>query len=180
MEKQKIKIIGISGSLRGASSASAVLKLVAGLVPANTEFQIYDGLGEIPAFNDSNEIPATVQRFIDLITEADAVFFCIPEYAFGVPGALKNAIDWTVSSVAFNDKPIALITAASTGEKAHAAFLQTLTAIGTKKSEATSLLLPYIRNKMNTKGEMTDMVSLDAVKKVVQALIVSIGQQEKG
>ncbi len=178
MGKEKIKIIGISGSLRAASSASAVLRIVAGLVPANIDFEIYDGLGEIPAFNDSNEIPATVQSFIDLITEADAVFFCIPEYAFGVPGALKNAIDWTVSSVAFNDKPVALVTAASTGEKAHAAFLLTLTAIGTIKSAATSLLLPYIRNKINSNGEMMDMEALDALKKVIHALIASIEENE--
>ena len=180
MEKRKLKIIGISGSLRAASSASAVLRIVAGLIPTNADFEIYGGLGEIPAFNDSNEIPATVQSLIDLITQADAVFFCIPEYAFGVPGALKNAIDWTVSSVAFNDKPVALITAASTGEKAHAAFLLTLTAIATKKSAATSLLLPYIRNKMNANGEMTDMLALDAVTKVVHALIASIEENEVG
>jgi NAD(P)H-dependent FMN reductase len=178
MKKEKIKIAGISGSLRSASSASAVVRIAAGLVPANVDFEIYNGLEEIPAFNDSNEIPATVKDFIDLITQADAVFFCIPEYAFGVPGALKNAIDWTVSSVAFNNKPVALITAASTGEKAHAAFLLTLTAIATKKSAATSLLLPYIRNKMNANGEMTDLESLDAVKKVIHALIASVEEHE--
>src|SRR5678816_171455 len=90
---RKIRILGISGSLRANSSASAVLNIVAGLVPGQVEFTIYTGLAEVPAFNDSNEIPETVEEFIKLLSGADGVFFVIPEYAFGVPGALKNALD---------------------------------------------------------------------------------------
>jgi NAD(P)H-dependent FMN reductase len=92
---RKIRILGISGSLRANSSASAVLNIVASLVPEQVEFTIYTGLAEVPAFNDSNEIPETVEEFIKLLSGADGVFFVIPEYAFGVPGALKNALDWT-------------------------------------------------------------------------------------
>ena len=94
--KRKIKILGISGSLRANSSASAVLNVVSSLVPEQVEFTIYNGLAEIPAFNDCNDIPETVEAFIKLLSEADGVFFVIPEYAFGVPGTLKNALDWTV------------------------------------------------------------------------------------
>ena len=65
MIKRKIKILGISGSLRSNSSASAILNIVAGLVPQNVEFNIYNGLAEIPAFNDSNEIPEPVAHFIN-------------------------------------------------------------------------------------------------------------------
>ena len=128
--KGKIKILGISGSLRSNSSASAILNIVGGLAPQNVEFYIYNEFADIPAFNDSNEIPEPVAHFIKLVSDADGVFFGIPEYAFGVPGALKNALDWTVSSsTAFPGKPVALITAATGGDKAHAAFLLTLKAI---------------------------------------------------
>ena len=72
--KRKIKILGISGSLRANSSASAILNVVAGLVPEQVEFTIYNGLAGIPAFNDSNEIPETVAAFIELLSEADGVF----------------------------------------------------------------------------------------------------------
>ena len=54
MMKRKIKILGISGSLRTNSSATAILNVVAGLAPEQVEFTIYNGLAEIPAFNDSN------------------------------------------------------------------------------------------------------------------------------
>ncbi|TMI96668.1 MAG: NAD(P)H-dependent oxidoreductase [Bacteroidetes bacterium] len=173
--KGKIKILGISGSLRSNSSASAILNIVAGLVPANVEFNIYNRLAEVPAFDDSSEIPAPVVHFIKLLSEADGVFFCIPEYAFGVPGALKNALDWTVSSsTAFPDKPVALITAATGGDKAHAAFLLTLKAISSKIPDGATLLLSFIRSKLNEKNEVKDTATLNSIRSVINSLIGSI------
>ena len=176
--KGKIKILGISGSLRSNSSATAILNIVAGLVPQNVEFNIYNGVAEIPAFNDSNEIPEPVAHFIQLLSAADGVFFCIPEYAFGVPGALKNALDWTVSSsTAFPDKPVALITAATGGDKAHAAFLLTLKAMSSKIPEGATLLLSFIRSKLNEKNEVKDMATLDSIKVVINSLIDELQNQ---
>jgi len=173
--KGKIKILGISGSLRSNSSATAILNVVSGLVPENVEFTIYNELAEIPAFNDSNEIPEPVAHFIKLLSEADGVFFCIPEYAFGVPGALKNALDWTVSSsTAFPGKPVALITAATGGDKAHAAFLLTLKAISSKIPEGATLLLSFIRSKLNDKNEVKDIATLDSIRGVINSLIAAI------
>jgi chromate reductase len=173
--KGKIKILGISGSLRFNSSASAILNVVAELVPENVEFTIYTGLAEIPAFNDSNEIPKPVADFINFLSEANGVFFCIPEYAFGVPGALKNALDWTVSSsTAFPDKPVALITAATGGDKAHAAFLLTLKAMSSKIPEGATLLLSFIRSKLNEKNEVKDIATLDSIRVVINSLIRAI------
>jgi len=175
--KRKIMILGISGSLRANSSASAILNVVAGLVPEQVEFTVYNGLAEIPAFNDSNEIPETVEAFIKLLSEADGVFFVIPEYAFGVPGALKNALDWTVSSsTAFPDKPVALITAATGGDKAHAAFLLTLQAMNSKIPGEATLLLSFIRSKLNEKNEVKDPATLDSIKKAINSLIHEIEQ----
>ncbi|MBL0182527.1 MAG: NAD(P)H-dependent oxidoreductase [Chitinophagaceae bacterium] len=174
MVKKKIKILGISGSLRPDSSASAVLGIVSKLFPANVDFKIYTGIGEIPAFDDSKEIPFPVAGFIKQIEEADGVFFCIPEYAFGVPGALKNALDWTVSGTAFSDKPVALITAASQGQKAHAALLNTLTALGTKINEDATLLISFIRSKLDENKEVVDIATLEAIKKLVESFIKSV------
>ena len=175
MMKRKIKILGISGSLRTNSSATAILNVVAGLAPEQVEFTIYNGLAEIPAFNDSNEIPETVVAFIKLLSDVDGVFFVIPEYAFGVPGALKNALDWTVSSsTAFPNKPVALITAATGGDKAHAAFLLTLKAISAKIPEGATLLLSFIRSKLNEKNEVKDPATLDQIRTVINSLIDGI------
>ena len=173
--KGKIKILGISGSLRTNSSASAILNVVAALIPEHVEFSIYNGLAGIPAFDDSNDIPELVEDFIKLLSDSDGVFFVIPEYAFGVPGALKNALDWTVSSsTAFPGKPVALITAATGGDKAHAAFLLTLKAMSTKIPEGATLLLSFIRSKLDEKNEVKDPATLDSIRTVINSLIGAI------
>ena len=174
MSQNKTRILGISGSLRPTSSSSAVLNVVAKLFPAHVDFKIYNSLAAIPAFNDSDEMPAPVANFIKLVTEADGVFFCIPEYAFGVPGALKNALDWTVASTAFSDKPVALITAASQGDKAHAALLLTLSAIGTKMEDGAGLVISFIRTKLNENNEVKDVVTMDAITRVVQTFLQAV------
>jgi chromate reductase, NAD(P)H dehydrogenase (quinone) len=177
MNNKKIRILGISGSLHAGSSASAVLDIVSKLVPDHVEFKIYSGIGEIPAFDDSPEVPFPAVGFIKLITEADGIFFCIPEYAFGVPGALKNALDWTVSTTAFSEKPVALITAASQGEKAHTALLQTLTALGTKIHKDETLLISFIRSMLNEKNEIKDIPTFNAIKTIVDSFIQTIGDR---
>ena len=174
MNSKKLKILGISGSLRTDSSATKILKEAGALFPAEVSFEIYTQLEAIPAFNDSNTIPPVVHNFIELIANADAILFCIPEYAFGVPGALKNALDWTVSSTAFTNKPVALITAASSGDKAHAALSLTLSALGTKMPAGCSLLIPFIRTKINGEGKVTDPVLLQSLQLTVDSLIQTI------
>jgi chromate reductase, NAD(P)H dehydrogenase (quinone) len=174
VKNKKISILAISGSLRPNSSASALLKMMKDLFPDGVDFKIFEGLAGIPAFDDSNPFPVTVAGFVHQIVEADAVLFCIPEYAFGVPGALKNALDWTVSTTAFSDKPVALITAASDGKQAHAAMTLTLTALGTGLTEETRLLISAIRTKLNEQGEIIDPAVLAQVKQLIRSLLQKI------
>ncbi|MDP4264439.1 MAG: NAD(P)H-dependent oxidoreductase [Bacteroidota bacterium] len=166
-----IKILGISGSLRAGSSNNIVMKIVAGIMPENVEFTIYEGLGSLPHFNDPEIIPPEVEDFRHLLKEANGVFICTPEYAFGVPGSLKNALDWTVGAGDFDRKPVALVTASSVGDKGHASLLQTLTAISADIVEGGTLLISFIRSKLNQKGEMIDPVTSEALRSVVDALI---------
>ena len=170
----KIKILGISGSLRPASSTGTLLKIVAEGFPGNVDFEIYRGLEKIPAFDDSRMLPLPVAEFIQQIKAADAVLLCIPEYAFGVPGALKNALDWTVSSTAFSEKPVALITAASNGEKAHAAMSLTLGALGSRISEETKLLVPFIKTKLDEGGGVSDPNLLTSIQRVIHAILRTV------
>lgn len=102
---------------------------------------------------------------------------CSPEYAFGVPGALKNAIDWTVRSGELVNKPLALITAASGGDKAHAAWLQIFSALSADIPNKGALLIPFIRTKFNEKSEVSDVATKEAILNTVQALIQTIEQK---
>jgi chromate reductase, NAD(P)H dehydrogenase (quinone) len=171
--------MGISGSLRTGSAATTILEIVARLSPAGVQFNIYDGLEEIPPFNDSREIPDTVKSFIRQIEDSDGVFICSPEYAYGVPGVLKNALDWTVSTVSFYQKPVALITAASSGEKAHASLLLTLTALSTKISAGTSLLIPAVRSKLNENNELKDLQTFNEIKTTFNTFITKLKSEKR-
>jgi chromate reductase len=168
MENIKIKILAISGSLRQGSSNNVIIKIVARMAPADVDFEIYDGLAEIPAFNDIDNKPA--DDFRRRVREADGIFICTPEYAFGVPGALKNALDWTVSTGDFDKKPVALVTASSVGDKGHASLLNTLTALSADVIPEATLLISFIRSKLTDQGEIKDPAVSSSLKAVVDSL----------
>jgi NAD(P)H-dependent FMN reductase len=165
----KIKILAIPGSLRKDSSNHKVINKITSMLTQDVEFKIYNDIGRLPHF-DGEENYELVDDWRNQLQEADGILICTPEYAFGVPGSLKNALDWTVSSGELYDKPLALITASSSGEKGHAALLQTLTALSAKMTEDTKLLIPFIRSKFDTNDELAGDV-FNAVRKVLNSLI---------
>jgi chromate reductase len=92
-----MRILGISGSLRRDSYNTALLRHAGELFEAEgSEFELYDGLREIPPFDEDNEddAPEAVTRLRAAVASADGVFFTTPEYNSSIPGALKNALDW--------------------------------------------------------------------------------------
>src|SRR4030095_11309838 len=99
-----------------------LIKAIIDLSADQLDIKIFEGLSDIPHFNpdrDTDDPPKKVADFRRQLKEADGILICTPEYAMGVPGTLKNAIDWTVSSCEFSHKPVALITASSAGPKGH-------------------------------------------------------------
>jgi NAD(P)H-dependent FMN reductase len=169
----QLKILGISGSLRNNSSTNVVLNEIQKMMPSEVEFEIFDNIGKLPHFDGSEEIPATVQYFLDKIKAADGVLICTPEYAFGVPGSLKNALDWTVGTGEFDGKPTALITASLSGEKGHEAMLNIFTAINARVPEGGALLVPFIRAKVK-EGKIVDEKMKEDVRAVCNALVNKI------
>lgn len=176
--KGSTKILGISGSLRHGSAHHAILQHVACAFP-NVTFHIFEGMADIPNFNPDLDQPGStphgaVEAFRTAITEADAVLICTPEYAYGIPGALKNALDWTVSSGSFVDKPVGLITASGLGEHGHASLLLVLQALTAKVDEHAALLVPYFKSKMNAENQITDDGLKDDLRHLVEVLLNSI------
>jgi chromate reductase len=114
-----MRVLGISGSLRRDSHNTALLRAAASLLPPGVEFELYDGLKDIPAYDedeDKSQIES-VRRLKDRIAAADAVLFATPEYNHSIPGHLKNALDWASRPLAdtpLKGKPVAVI-GASTG-----------------------------------------------------------------
>src|SRR5688572_752722 len=90
-------ICGIAGSLRRASYNRALLRAAQELAPEGMEIRIFDRMGELPLYNEDVEAqgdPEPVQAFKAAIGQADGLLIATPEYNHGVPGVLKNAIDW--------------------------------------------------------------------------------------
>ena len=177
MQYRKINILAVSGSLRATSSNALLIREIQKWAPGYIALTIYEGLAALPAFDDSMEPSGTVIAWRRQLAAADGVLICSPEYAFGVPGALKNAIDWTVGSGELVNKPLALITAASSGDKAHAAWLQIFSALSADIPAEGALLIPFIRTKFNEKGEVSDVATKEAILNTLQALIQIIEQK---
>jgi NAD(P)H-dependent FMN reductase len=171
-------IIAISGSLKSNSSNTNILRNLAGLAPKNVEIRILEGLDALPHFNpdDKREIDS-VNNFKEQLKHANGLIFSTPEYAFGVPGVLKNVLDWTVSTGELNEKPVIAISASplpSGGDKALASLLHTLTALGASMSEGDSLSIAGLRTKMNESGEITDQATQAALQNLLNRLIGKI------
>jgi len=146
-------------------------------MPDRINYIIYDGIRNIPAFDpgiDNDNSPAPVADLREQLTQADGIIICTPEYAFGVPGALKNALDWTVSSGSFSGKPTALITASTGGENAHEAMIKILGAIDAKISPNTTLLIQFVRSKMDSSGIITDPDTSQNLKTLIEAFTNSL------
>jgi len=137
-------------------------------------YSIYDGIRNISAFDpgiDNDNPPVQVTDFRKKIFQADGIIICTPEYAYGVPGALKNALDWTVSSGSFSGKPTALITASTGGENAHEALIKILGAIDAKLSPDATLLIPFVRSKMDSNGNVVDSDTSQQLRVLLEAFI---------
>ncbi|HET7053183.1 MAG TPA: NADPH-dependent FMN reductase [Solirubrobacterales bacterium] len=115
-----MRVLGISGSLRASSHNSALLRAAAERLPAGAELVPYEGLAEIPPYDEDVEldgVPQPVRELRQAVREADAVLIATPEYNHSIPGQLKNALDWVsrpAGQSALNGTPAAAI-GASTG-----------------------------------------------------------------
>lgn len=177
MLQTKPKLLAISGGISSTSYNKKILHTLKQNYKEDCEMIMYDRISEFPFFASGisdEETPEIVKSFLREVENADGILICSPEYVFSIPGVLKNAIEWAVSSVVFTDKPVALITAASVGEKAHESLLLVLKTIGAKLSEETNLLISGVKGKVSTEGQITDEPTKDAVKNLMGIFLKSL------
>ena len=159
------KVIAISGSVRRNSANLRLIKAIDELTREKFETNVFEGLTELPHFNpdlDTDHPPEAVNNFRKLLKNADG-------YAMGVPGTLKNALDWTVSSGEFSGKPVALITASTSGLKAHDSLLDTLQIIDARINKEAQYLISFIQVKLNSENKITDEQTMSDIQKLIGA-----------
>ncbi|GCE24436.1 NADPH-dependent FMN reductase [Dictyobacter kobayashii] len=178
-----MRILAISGSLRASSTNTRLVHAIMRLAPTEIEFLMYEGLGDLPHFTpdlDGDNPPPSVLALRQLLRTTDGVLICTPEYAFGVPGSLKNGLDWTVSSGDFSVKPVAAISASPLwggGDKAHASLLLTLTALGANILEEGKIIIPMVNKKLDAESNLLDPALVENLQAVFKAFQQSNNQQ---
>lgn len=152
-------VIALCGSQSAKSANLQLINEVKRLSNKQFNVEVFTGLNQLPHFNpdlDGESAPASIAAFRSALRQADGVLICTPEYAMGVPGTMKNALDWLVSSMELSNKPVALITASTSGEKAHASITGTLNILEARMTSDMQLWIPFIKAKMPADGSIRD------------------------
>ncbi len=154
-----MKFLGISGSLRAVSTNTALLRALAREVPPGFTLDLYDGLTTLPIFNPDNEGEGTPPLVLDLnnyIDRADGLILSCPEYAHGVPGGLKNALDWLVSGAAAVGKPAMLVHASHRSLFVRDALREVLKTMSFALFPGPELEVPLLGRKQTEFAEVLD------------------------
>ena len=171
------RILGISGSLRRDSHNTSLLRAAAETVDPDVQFELYDGLKQIPPYDEDDDVhprPESVARLNEAIAAADAVFFSTPEYNSSIPGQLKNAIDWVSRPVATNalrNKPVAVVGASTGGFGAvwaQAELRKVLAAVGARVLDL-ELPVPHAHTRFED-GGLTDDEIRTRLEEAIEAL----------
>ena len=180
-----IRVAGIPGSLRQGSLNKALLRAAVELAPAGMEIKTYTGLGDIPPYNDdvfTKGDPEAVAVLKAAINEADAMLIATPEYNYGVPGVLKNAIDWASrpsGNSVLNRKPAAIM-GCSPGLggtiRAQHALRQSFVFTDTYVMQQPEIKIPSVAPLFDASGRLTDENTRQHVKKFLEAFVVWVGR----
>lgn len=174
-----MKIVAVSGSLRAQSSNGALLRALATIAPAGVDIETYTRLGDLPHFNpdldfEGGAAPDPVAATRALLIAADGVVISSPEYAHGVPGSLKNMLDWLVSVGTLEGKPVMLVNASPAGGlHAQRALLETLRTMNWRVVEEACLVEPFVRTRI--RDELSDAAALDALRAALARFVAAIG-----
>jgi chromate reductase, NAD(P)H dehydrogenase (quinone) len=177
-----MRILAISGSLRSASSNTAALQAAAILAPAGTQIILYRGLGNLPHFNpdlDTDDPPEAVRALRREVGLGNGLLISSPEYAHGVSGSLKNALDWLVSSFEFPGKPIALINTSQRAVHAQAQLREVLTTMSARLIDSASVTLPLWGRSLDAAGITSDLALSDQLRTALANFAFAIGEGER-
>jgi NAD(P)H-dependent FMN reductase len=176
-----IRILALSGSLRKKSYNSAVLRAAKALAPCGVEIIIFERMGEIPLFNPDlgdGENFLAVAALRRQIAQCDAFLVSSPEYVHGVPGALKNALDWIVGTGELDGKPVGVINATPAvggAEWAQNGLIEILSVMSANRVVRGAVLkLDAIRKRFDENGEIIDPSTRESIIRCVEELAKEI------
>ncbi|RQS58550.1 NADPH-dependent FMN reductase [Burkholderia sp. Bp8984] len=177
--ERRIDIVALCGSLRAQSYNAALLDAAARVAPRGMRITRFDRLGEFPLFNPDIESPspAAVRDLVERMNAADGVLIASPEYAHGVTGVMKNALDWIVGCEAVVYKPVAVLNASPRATHADAALRETLSVMSACIVERASITLPILGSRLDAAGIAAHPPFASALTDALHALRAAIDEQ---
>jgi chromate reductase len=169
-----MRILALPGSLRAASINAALLRAAARIAPAAISVTVDTALGRLPLFNpdDAERPPPAVAAFQARVAAADALLIASPEYAHGVTGTIKNALDWLVSFEPFAYKHVAVLNASPRAQHADAALRETLRTMAAVIVEPASISLPLLGAQLGEEA----LVTTEWVAAPVRAALAALAE----
>lgn len=156
------------------------------LAPPDVEIVLYKGLGELPHFNPDLDhceapqgVPSIVQALRQEVGLCNGLIICSPEYAHGVAGSLKNALDWLVGSIEFGGKPVALINVSARAIHSDAQLREIVAMMSARLIEQASITLPVQGSQLDAKGIASDPFLSAQLKEALQIFITAIANAPK-
>jgi NAD(P)H-dependent FMN reductase len=175
LSARRPSVLAISGSLQAKSSNGALLTAIAEMIGPRGDVRFSRALHVLPPFNPDLESHAPPREALDWGAElaaADAVVIATPEYAFGIPGALKNALDWVVGSGEFVHKRVALIGASPLATGANYALDALERTIRVMTADiVASLSIPFVRVKIDATGAISDAALRTSLEDIATRLV---------
>ncbi|WP_416795804.1 NADPH-dependent FMN reductase [Ciceribacter azotifigens] len=166
------RLYALCGSLRARSTNRALLEAIRRLVPHGVEVEISGLIDRLPIFNPDLEgdlTPEPVLAFAREIATADGLIVSAPEYAHGIPGGLKNALDWLVSRFEIPGKPVMLVHASHRGDFALEALTEVLKTIGTDLRPEAFLRVPLLGK---SEDEIAAILGAPETEHVIRSALV--------
>jgi NAD(P)H-dependent FMN reductase len=173
-----MQILGVSGSLRAASTNTRLLVAATSFVPPGVEMRLTSQVARLPLFNPDigPEDSDLVHQWIREMRAADGIVVSTPEYARGYPGALKNAFDWLVNTDAYVNKPFMLLNASSRSTIAQDTFTKVLETMSGVHIENASTTIPLL----GTKLDVSEIVANDEfAKRIRESMLTFVSELKK-
>nr|WP_256366619.1 NADPH-dependent FMN reductase [Methylocapsa sp. S129] len=167
--------MALSGSLRAASTNTAALEALSRLAPASVEITLYRDLAALPHFNpDEDAPPPAAVALRALVGSSAGLIIAMPEYAHGVPGAFKNALDWLVSSDVFPSKPVMLVNTAPRAFHAQSALRETLATMSARLVPEAFVSLPLTSQAIDAQAIIANNRFAAALREALDCFVRAI------
>lgn len=182
-----LTILAIPGSLRASSINASLIRTATQVAPAGVTVQTYTGLRDLPHYDadlDSEPAPDGVWELRTRIAAADALLIATPEYNGGIPGVLKNALDWASTpygASALTGMPIAVMGATpgrSATAGAQAQLRQVLARIGCDVVEGPEVAISKAYDRFDDDDRLTDEMVARSVAELMNALQLTVHQSQ--